>query len=76
MLDLQIEPMTSAHNDGSYAHLCDYANKSDRYCIHCGCSAGCILFRLSGVCIYQIQPNCRCVVGGSDSSECREDWDQ
>ena len=62
------------HNVGStnwtsYAHLCDYAPKPDCYCIHCGCSAGCIIFKLSGVCIYQIQHNCRCVAGGSDSSQ-------
>ena len=40
------------------SHLRDYAHKSDCYCIHNGCSSGCILFRLSGVCIYQIQHNC------------------
>ena len=55
--------------NSSYADLRDYDHKSDCYCIHNGCSAGCIIFRLSGVCIFQIQHNCRCVVVGSDYSQ-------
>ena len=63
LLGLQIVPTTTAHNDGRTPAMNTHVIMPIN-----GCNAGGIISRLSAVSIYQIQHNCRCLAGGSDSS--------